>query len=117
MAHDGQDITMTQTPLLDDLLAQTAASLPAVDALLTQAKSTVRALVTDGDRISAPLIEANQTAAHGLAWLATYAQALQQMQAWAERLTADGKFGETEQLIHQIAFGEYLWPRSTAASR
>ena len=108
MAHVGQDITMTQTPLLNNLLAQTAASLPAVDALLTQAKSNVRALVTDGDRISAPLIEANQTAAHGLAWLATYAQALQQMQAWAERLTADGKFGETEQLIHQIAFGEYL---------
>ncbi|MEM7318968.1 MAG: acyl-CoA dehydrogenase family protein, partial [Pseudomonadota bacterium] len=25
------------------------------------------------------------------------------------RLDADGKFGEMEQLIHQIAFGEYLW--------
>ncbi len=25
------------------------------------------------------------------------------------RLQADGKFGEVEQLIHQIAFGEYLW--------
>ncbi len=31
------------------------------------------------------------------------------MQDWALRLQADGKFGEVEQLIHQIAFGEYLW--------
>ncbi len=30
------------------------------------------------------------------------------MQRWAEALTAEGKFGETEQLLHQIAFGEYL---------
>ncbi len=108
MAHDGQDMTMMQTPLLNDLLGLAAASLPPVDALLDQAKANIRALVTQGDRISAPLIEAHQTAAHGLAWLATYAQALHQMQAWAERLTADGKFGETEHLLHQIAFGEYL---------
>ena len=30
------------------------------------------------------------------------------MQAWAERLVKDDKFGEDEQLIHQIAFCEYL---------
>ena len=30
------------------------------------------------------------------------------MQNWAERLNADGKFGEAEALTHQIAFGEYL---------
>ena len=30
------------------------------------------------------------------------------MQRWAEALQADGKFGEIEQLLHQIAFGEYL---------
>jgi len=54
-------------------------------------------------------VEENQTASHGLAWLATYAQSLRQMQDWAEKLDAVGKFGETEQLILQIAFGEYLW--------
>ena len=31
------------------------------------------------------------------------------MQAWADKLTGMGKFSEVEQLIHQIAFGEYLW--------
>jgi (2S)-methylsuccinyl-CoA dehydrogenase len=30
------------------------------------------------------------------------------MQLWAERLSTDGKFAEMEQLILQIAFGEYL---------
>ena len=30
------------------------------------------------------------------------------MQRWAEALEAHGKFGEIEQLLHQIAFGEYL---------
>ena len=109
MPHDGQDMTMKTSPILADLLKQTAAALPAVDNVLALAKDAVRATVTDDGRISGQLIEENQTAAHGLAWLATYAQSLHQMQGWAERLHEDGKFGEVEQLIHQIAFGEYLW--------
>ncbi len=109
MAHDGQEMTMQTPVILDDLLTLTAAALPPVDAVLAQAVSSVRTLVSDKGRVCAPLIEAHQTAAHGLAWLATYAQALRQMQGWAERLQSDGRFGETEQLLHQIAFGEYLW--------
>ncbi|WP_333714242.1 acyl-CoA dehydrogenase family protein, partial [Yoonia sp.] len=109
MPHDGQDMTLNRNPLLADLLSLTAAALPPVAQVLARAKAAVRALVTDGDRISGALIEQHQTAAHGLAWLATYAQSLEQMQAWAERLQVDGKFGEVEHLIHQIAFGEYLW--------
>ncbi len=109
MPHDGQDMTMQTTPVLADLLALTAAALPAVQDITTRAKDAVRAMVVDGDRVSARLIEENQTAAHGLAWLATYAQALEQMQGWATKLDASGRFGEVEQLIHQIAFGEYLW--------
>ena len=109
MPHDGQDMTLKQNPVLADLLALTAAALPAIDDILLRAKSAVRALVEQDGRVSGKLIEANQTAAHGLAWVATYAQSLHQMQAWADRLQADGKFGEVEQLIHQIAFGEYLW--------
>ncbi|MFV0512363.1 MAG: acyl-CoA dehydrogenase family protein [Jhaorihella sp.] len=109
MAHDGQDPTMTvQTAILPDLLALTGAALPAVDAVLEAARGRIRDMVSDGGKVSGALIEANQSAVHGLSWLATYAQSLRQMQAWAERLSADGKFGEVEQLIHQIAFGEYL---------
>ena len=109
MPRDAQETAMSETPLLDDLLTLTAAALPPVDAILTAAKAAVAELVSEDGRPSGKLVEAHQTAAHGLAWLATYAQALHQMQDWAMRLQAEGTFGETEQLIHQIAFGEYLW--------
>jgi (2S)-methylsuccinyl-CoA dehydrogenase len=110
MAHDGQDMTqMTASAILPDLLTLTRAAVPAVEAVFDRARESVREMVTAEGRVSGALIEANQTAAHGLAWLATYNQSLQQMQRWAEALEADGKFGEIEQLLHQIAFGEYLW--------
>ncbi|MCZ4258373.1 acyl-CoA dehydrogenase family protein [Sulfitobacter sp. PR48] len=110
MAHDGQDLTKLNAPvILDDLLALTAAAVGPVDTILEKAKVSLRAMVSADGRVSADLIEQNQTAAHGLAWLATYAQSLRQMQKWAEALESNGKFGEIEQLIHQIAFGEYLW--------
>ncbi len=109
MPHDGQDMTMQTTPVLADLLTVTAAALPAVQDVTARAKDAVRAMVEEDGRVSGRLIEEHQTAAHGFAWLATYAQALQQMQGWASKLDAAGRFGEVEQLIHQIAFGEYLW--------
>ncbi|TDE37380.1 acyl-CoA dehydrogenase family protein [Antarcticimicrobium sediminis] len=109
MAHDGQDpTTMTQTALLPDLLTLTSGAIAPVEAVLETAKAKLRDLVSEGDRVSGAALEANQTAAHGLSWLATYVEALRQMQAWATRLQEQGRFGEVETLIHQIAFGEYL---------
>ncbi|WP_373049994.1 acyl-CoA dehydrogenase family protein [Thalassovita aquimarina] len=108
MAHDGQDLTMTDTALLPDLLTLTGAAVAPVNALVETATAHVRDAVSRDGRVSGAALEAGQAMAHGLSWLATYGQSLTQMQAWAERLTADGKFGEMEQLIHQIAFGEYL---------
>lgn len=109
MAHDGHGLTSGAQVILDDLLELTGQALAPVDEILEKAKASVRAMVSVDGRVSNGLVEANQTAAHGLAWLATYAQSLNQMQLWAKKLSADGQFGETEQLIHQIAFGEYLW--------
>ncbi|SDF71270.1 (2S)-methylsuccinyl-CoA dehydrogenase [Celeribacter baekdonensis] len=107
MALDQQEMTMSN-PILPDLLALTGAAVAPAEALLDRARASLRTAFLDGDRISGTKLEANQTAAHGLAWLATYVEALRQMQKWALALTDDGKFGEMEQLIHQIAFGEYL---------
>ncbi|MCV3271576.1 acyl-CoA dehydrogenase family protein [Roseobacter sinensis] len=109
MPHDGQTPPTQDTVILDDLLSLTAAALPPLDALLETATARVTSQVSEDGRISGALVEQHQTAAHGLAWIATYVQALRQMQTWAERLSASGSFGETEQLIQQIAFGEYLW--------
>ena len=55
-------------------------------------------------RLAAKHIDADQRAAHGFAWIATYVAALRQMRRWAE----SGHNGELEQLILQAAFGEYL---------
>ena len=110
MPHDGQDLTDTKNCLLPDLLSLTGATIAPLEDLLSKAQAHVRKTVLEGgDRITTTAVERHQTATHGLAWLATYVESLRQMQKWAERLTADGKFSELEQLIHQIAFGEYLW--------
>src|SRR6056297_1774998 len=108
MAHDGQDMANATPILLDDLLTLTGAGVAPAEAVLDQAKAVLRDKVTVDGRVSSRAVEQHQTAAHGLAWLATYVEALRQMQAWAIRLSEQGKFGEVEQLIHQIAFGEYL---------
>ncbi|MGH1416467.1 MAG: acyl-CoA dehydrogenase family protein [Pelagimonas sp.] len=108
MAHDGQDPSLGGA-ILPDLLTLTGAAIAPVEAVFDAARNSVRDIVSKDGRVSGALIEANQTAAHGLAWLATYLECLRQMQGWAERLQADGTFGELEQLLHQIAFGEYLW--------
>lgn len=107
MAHDGQDLQMKPI-VLPELLTLTAAALAPLDATLEAARDAVRTLVSQEGRVSGQLIEANQTAAHGLSWLATYVYSLRQMQQWADKLSSDGGFNEMEQLIHQIAFGEYL---------
>jgi (2S)-methylsuccinyl-CoA dehydrogenase len=98
-----------RTPaLLDDLLDLTASALPEVEAIFAEAREALRGLVTQNGKISGAALEANQYAAHALSWLATYAQALRQMRAWAGRLQDAGTFGEMEGLLLQIAYGEYL---------
>ena len=99
---------MTAPVLLPNLLSLTAEALPAAEAVCDAARMRLRDMVSADGRVQNSLIEDHQTAAHGFAWLATYVQSLQQMQRWAEALQAQQKFGETEQMIHQIAFGEYL---------
>jgi (2S)-methylsuccinyl-CoA dehydrogenase len=102
-------LTSENPVLLPDLLNLTGAAVAPAQALLDTATARLRDMLSADGRVSATLIEENQTAAHGLAWLATYVEALRQMHGWAERLESDGKFGEVEQLILQICFGEYLW--------
>ena len=99
---------MTPTAILPNLLTLTAQAIPAADAVLDITKIKLQALVTTEGRVSNELIEKNQTAAHGFAWVATYVESLRQMEKWALNLQGLGKFGEIEQLILQITFGEYL---------
>ena len=106
MAHDGAD--MVKTIILNDLLALSETTLPELAALVSDATEALRAKATKDGRISGALLETHQYQAHGLAWLTTYEQSLKQLHGWAKRLADEGKFGEIEQLILQIGFGEYL---------
>ena len=106
MPHDGQ--AMPLSPVLNDLLVITAAAVGDATRALDMGLTELRRHCAPNGKPDAALLELHQTAAHGVAWVATYAEALRQMQAWAENLHSSGQFSEMEALLHQIAFGEYL---------
>ena len=87
-----------------NLIERANAALAAADRILAEAKSGVRLKVAaaggDMDKV--------QHAAHGLAWLATTVEGLRQMASWSTQLSAEGHFGEFEQLLLSAAFAEYL---------
>ena len=49
-----------------------------------------------------------QSKLHGLAWTATYVEALKQMSFWGEELLKSGSFSKTERIILILSFSEYL---------
>jgi (2S)-methylsuccinyl-CoA dehydrogenase len=106
-----KSIAMSQTnpAVLDNLIGLAKEAVTAADKLLAKARAGVREKVVTDGKVSAAALEREQFAAHGLAWMATYVEALRQLADYAERMTGEGRFGETEALIVQIAFGEYLW--------
>jgi (2S)-methylsuccinyl-CoA dehydrogenase len=79
------------------------------EALFQDAQIAVRKRVaTEGGDTMNRVFDREQRATHGLAWLATYVEALRQLVAYAERMQAEGKYGEIEDLQVRIGFGEYL---------
>jgi (2S)-methylsuccinyl-CoA dehydrogenase len=91
-------------PNLIELCAEAASNAAR---LLSRASAEVRAKVTENGALNADWIEREQHACHGLAWLATYSEAIKQMAAYAGRLSEAGQFGEMEALLAQIGAGEY----------
>jgi (2S)-methylsuccinyl-CoA dehydrogenase len=87
-------------------LAREATS--ALDALLADATARVRARVVVEGRTVARLFDREQRATHGLAWLATYVEAVRQLTAYAERMIRDGTLGEIEEHLVRIGLGEYI---------
>jgi (2S)-methylsuccinyl-CoA dehydrogenase len=96
------------SPILPDLLDKATEALAAAEAFCEQARQSVAALVSVDGKVSAAVLEREQLAAHGLAWLTTYTAALRETLHWAERLDAGNGLGELEALILQAGFGEYL---------
>jgi (2S)-methylsuccinyl-CoA dehydrogenase len=101
----------TSAPRLDagrDLIVMGREAVAAIEALLADATAKVRDRVAIDGRIVDRMFDREQRAAHGLAWLATYVEAVRQLVAYAARLQADKALGEIEDLIVRIGLAEYL---------
>jgi (2S)-methylsuccinyl-CoA dehydrogenase len=91
-----------------DVAAMLHEAVAAADALLADAQRAVAQRVMNEGRAIQRTFDREQRATHGLAWLATYVEALRQLAAYAERLAADDDLGEVEELLVHIGAGEYL---------
>ena len=89
-------------------LQASAAAVEAAAGLLAHATDAVRRLASPDGTLDRQRLEREQHAVHGLAWLATYVEALRQLQGWAERLEGAGTLAELERDLLAVAFGEYL---------
>ncbi len=94
--------------ILPDLLSRCGDALKAAEFYKAKARQATAELVSTDGKISPALINREQFAVHGFAWLATYVEALRETLGWAERLNSDGEFGELEQLLLQAGFAGYL---------
>ena len=92
----------------ENVIALSAEAVGFADAILADAVQRVRDRVSAEGKLLARAIDREQRATHGLAWLATYVEALRQLASYARRLQAGGLLGETEELIVRIGLGEYL---------
>eukprot|EP01037_Dinobryon_pediforme_P010077 gene10076-10145_t len=93
---------------LEQLLTAGHDAVVRAERLLVDAQASVLSRVAEGGKLSNALLESEQHAVHGLAWLATYVQALREMVAYAARMSDQGLFGEVEDLLTRIGLGEYL---------
>jgi (2S)-methylsuccinyl-CoA dehydrogenase len=91
-----------------ELISHLDAAAEAATTLRDRATEAVKAKVVSGGKIDNAALEREQHAAHGLAWIATYVEALRQLADYAKRMDAEGRFGEMESLLAQIGAAEYL---------
>lgn len=99
VSHPGPDHELTE------LCRQATVGL---DVLLADAAAKVRERASESGLVTGRLMEREQRATHGLAWMATYVEAVRQLSRYAERTQRDGRFGELEEHLVRIGIGEYL---------
>ena len=92
---------------IDDLIPLLESTAEAANILRDRCREAVAGKVSQGGKIDGEALEREQHAAHGLAWIATYAEALNQVASYARRMSDEGRFGEMEALLAQIGAAEY----------
>src|SRR3954469_9189934 len=89
------------------LLDHCRSVLAAAERLHATTTRAVATLVAPSGKPDPSLLEQHQFAAHGLAWQATYVEALRQALGWAEKLAKESLLGDTERAILRLGFVEY----------
>ena len=92
---------------MTEVLTSCRTAITAAETMLATGRATLGARLAPGGRLDGAALEAAQMGAHGLAWAATYVEALRQALRWAERLQANGRFTGTEQAILLLGVAEY----------
>src|SRR5215469_12860159 len=90
------------------VIAMLGDAVGALDALLSDVRRAVGERVSVEGRVMSRRFDSEQRATHGLAWLATYVEAIRQLAHYAQALADAGAFGEVEDLLVRIGAGEYL---------
>ena len=80
----------------------------AAEAILADATAGVRARIGRDGKIAGETLVREQHAAHGLAWLATYAMGVRQLAAYGRRLSDSGRLGAANETLILIGLGEFL---------
>ena len=101
-------IAVTERPPRREVIAMLGDAVAAMDALLNDARRAVGERVSVDGRVVSRRFDSEQRATHGLAWLATYVEAIRQLVNYAQHLADGGGFGEIEELLVRIGAGEYL---------
>jgi (2S)-methylsuccinyl-CoA dehydrogenase len=96
------------TPAGPELITTLKQGVTAAEGLLADARMAVAERVVHDGRPDPRALDREQRAAHGLAWFATYVEAIRQLADYAQRLIEAGGLGETEELLVLIGAGEYL---------
>src|SRR5436305_1898339 len=99
---------VTEKPPRREVIAMVGDAVAAMEALFNDARRAVAGRVMVDGRVASRLFDSEQRATHGLAWLATYVEAIRQLGLYAQRLADAGGFGEIEELLLRIGAGEYL---------
>ncbi|MFZ2030601.1 MAG: acyl-CoA dehydrogenase family protein [Vitreimonas sp.] len=92
---------------MSKILAQLKAVADTASAYAEAARASVKPRVSSGGKLDRAAIDREQHLVHGLAWVATYAETLREVSAWAETLAAHDQFGEVEQLLAKLVAAEY----------
>ncbi|TCS02884.1 acyl-CoA dehydrogenase family protein [Caulobacter sp. BK020] len=97
-----------QSLLLPGLTVLLREAAGAAQLFVAEARPAVKAAISGPDgKIDRALADEHQHQVHGYGWYAAYAELMNQVAGWAERLEAEGRFGEVEALLAQLLFSEY----------